>query len=97
MYLSAFLDKTVIINNHPWKKHEYWTLAGNSQYIYSKRHLLNLLTFAVKCQSESNGLGLLELTTNIDNKSHVTRKPVSEVCDQVRLKLACSATGTSWS
>ena len=28
--------------------------------------------------------------------SHVTRKPVFGVCDQVRLKPACSAIKTSW-
>ena len=28
--------------------------------------------------------------------SHVTRKPVFGVCDQVRLKPACSATEASW-
>ena len=33
---------------------------------------------------------------NLDNMSHVTRKPVFGVCDQLRLKPACSADETSW-
>ena len=34
-------------------------------------------------------------TFHYNNMSHVMRKPVFEVCDQVRLKPVCSAKGAS--
>ena len=36
-------------------------------------------------------------TPRLVNLSHVTRKPVFRVCDQLRLKQPCSATETTWS